>query len=134
MANLIKNGDFSQQGNEWTATNPDNVSYVTGHCIIGAPDSISQDVPTGPGGGGQFMLSARMKTLPGSACRIQIQPLPTGEPVYLTVGGNTDWTVLSKKFEVQISTIKFKVTLEANDGDSDTLGSYFGDVTLSKLL
>ncbi|MGG7647084.1 hypothetical protein SAMN04490185_4484 [Pseudomonas frederiksbergensis] len=134
MANLIKNGDFSQQGNEWTATNSDNVRYVTGHCIIGYPDSISQDVLTGPGAGGQFMLSARMKTLPSSAARIQVQPLPTGEPVYLDLHGNQDWTVLSKKFEVQISTIKFKVTLEANDGDSGTLGSYFGDVTLSKLL
>lgn len=134
MANLIKNGDFSQQGNEWTATNPENVSYVTGHCIIGAPDSISQDVLTGPGGGGQFMLSARIKTLYGHAARIQVQPLPTGEPVYINVAGDTDWTVLSKKFEVQISTLKFKVTLEANDGEFGTLGSYFGDVTLSKLL
>ena len=83
MANLIKNGDFSQQGNEWTATNPNNVLYVTGHCIIAAPILTSQEVLTGSGAGGQFMLSARMKTIPGSAARITVQPFPTGEPVSL---------------------------------------------------
>ena len=134
MANLIKNGDFSQQGDHWTATNPDNVRFVTGHCIIGFPDSISQNVLTGAGAGGHFMLSARVKTLHGSGARITVQPLPTGEPVYLHAGGNQEWTVLFKKFEVQVSTLNFKVTLEANDGESGTQGTYFGDVTLSKLL
>ncbi|MCE6976876.1 hypothetical protein EI534_05475 [Pseudomonas frederiksbergensis] len=132
MANLIKNGDFSQQGNEWTATNPENVSYVSGHCIIAAPDSISQEVVTG--NGGQFMLFARMKTGLGSAARVEVQPHPTGKPVYLDIGGGQDWTVLSEKFTAQTGTIKFTVKLVANDGVTGTLGSYFGDVTLSRLL
>nr|WP_315448147.1 hypothetical protein [uncultured Pseudomonas sp.] len=134
MANLIKNGDFSQQGAHWTATDPENVRFVTGHCIIAAPDSISQDVPAGAGGGGQFMLFARVKTLSGHGARITVQPLPTGEPVHLDLHGGAEWDVLSAKFEVQISTIAFKVTLEASDGEFGVPGSYFGDVTLSKLL
>lgn len=134
MANLIKNGDFSQKDEHWTATNPENVHYVSGHCIIAVPDSTSQDVLTGSDGGGQFMLSARLKTLPGHAARITVQPLPTGEKVQLDLHGGQDWIVLSKKFDVQISTLKFKVTLEASDGQFDVPGSYFGDVVLSKLL
>ncbi|QYY79522.1 MULTISPECIES: hypothetical protein [Pseudomonas] len=134
MANLIKNYDFSQQGEHWTATNPENVLYVTGHCIVAAPDSISQEVLTGSGGGGQFMLSARLKTLPSHAARITVEPLPTGEKVHLDLHGGQEWIVLSKKFDVQISTLKFKVTLEASDGEFGVPGSYFGDVVLSKLL
>lgn len=42
--------------------------------------------------------------------------------------------MLSKKFDVQISTLKFNVTLEANDGERGVPGTYFGNVVLSKLL
>ncbi|SDU41165.1 MULTISPECIES: hypothetical protein [Pseudomonas fluorescens group] len=133
MANLIKNGDFSQQGMHWVS-NPSDVKFVTGHCIVGTPHSISQEVLTGEGGGGTFMLSARMKTLAGFAGRITVQPVPTGEPVYLNVAGGQDWTVKSEKFTTQISTLKFTVKLESNDGTNGEYGSYFGDVTLSKLL
>lgn len=134
MDSLIKNGDFSQQGAHWTATNPESVRYETGHCIVAAPDSISQEVLTGSGGGGQFMFSANVKTLPGHAARITVQPLPTGEPVHLYLHGGQEWIVLSKKFDVQISTLKFNVTLEANDGERGVPGTYFGNVVLSKLL
>ncbi|MBC3775540.1 hypothetical protein [Pseudomonas sp. SWRI99] len=134
MANLIKNGDFSEQGAHWTVPDPAYVKFVTGHCIVATPHSISQEVLTGEGGGGTFMLSARMKTLGGFAGRITVQPLPTGKPVYLNVAGGQDWVVSSEKFIAQISTLKFMVTLESNDGTFDEFGSYFGDVTLSKLL
>lgn len=133
MANLIKNGDFSQQGTHWTATNPANVSYETGDCVIALPGSVSQEVLTAGGQGGSFMLSARMMTLPGSAGRITVQPVPSGTPVFLDVGGDQEWVVKSLKFTAQEATIKFMVTLEANDGETDKKGSGFGDVTLSKL-
>jgi len=133
MANLIKNGDFSQQGTHWTATNPANVSYETGDCVIARPGSVSQEVLTAGGKGGSFMLSAKMMTLPGSAGRITVQPIPSGTPVVLDVGGGQEWVVKSLKFTAQEATIKFMVTLEANDGETDKKGSSFGDVTLSKL-
>jgi hypothetical protein len=132
MANLIKNGDFSQQGTDWTASDSELVSYVTGHCIIGVPGSISQEVPSGSGG--DFMLSARIKTLGGAAARIAVKPHPTGETVFIDVSEKQDWRVYSEKFTVQTGTIKFTVTLEANDGEVGYLLSYFGDVTLSRLL
>ncbi|MCL9800478.1 hypothetical protein QZR14_00335 [Pseudomonas sp. rhizo66] len=135
MANLIKNGDFANQGDHWTATNPTNVSYVNGHCIIATPDSISQDVKLGNGGGGLFMVFARMKTLRGYAGRITVQPIPTGDPVYLEVGGQQqEWTLQWQIFTAPLATLAFKVTAESNDGTFDELGSYFGDITLSKLL
>lgn len=134
MANLIKNGDFSEEGLGWTATNPDNVKYVTGHCVIAPPDSISQEVLTGPSGGGRFMISARMKTLDGYGGRITVQPVPTGKPIRLDISGGQDWVVLSEAFDVQVSTLKFTVTVQAVDGRFDNYGCYFGDVTLSKLL
>lgn len=133
MANLIKNGDFSQQGTHWTATNPANVSYETGDCAIARPGSVSQEVLTAGGQGGSFSLSARMMTRPGSAGRITVQPVPSGNPVFLDVGGGQEWVTKSIKFTAQPATIKFTVTLEANDGATDVQGSYFGDVTLSKL-
>lgn len=133
MANLIKNGDFSQQGKEWTATNPDDVRYVDGHCIIATTAAITQDVPIGAGAGGQFMLSARMKTLPESSAKIEVWPLPKGNPVGFQLLGGEDWIVLSQKFEVPTSATMFRVTLEAENGHYGTFGAYFGDVTLSKL-
>ncbi|ETF09839.1 MULTISPECIES: hypothetical protein [Pseudomonas] len=134
MANLIKNGDFSAQDAHWTVSNPSDVKFVTGHCIIATPHSISQEVLTGEGGGGTFMLSARMKTLAGFAGRITVQPVPTGEPVYLNVSGGQDWTVKFEEFKTPIATLKFTVKLESNDGTFDEFGAYFADVTLSKLL
>jgi hypothetical protein len=134
MANLIKNGDFANQGDHWTATTPNNVSYVNGHCIIAPPDSISQDVLLGSEGGGKFMISARMKTLHGYAGRVTVQPLPTGNPVQLDVGGNQGWTIKFQEFDAPLATLKFTVKVECNDGTFNELGSYFGDVTLSRLL
>jgi hypothetical protein len=133
MANLIKNGDFSQQGAHWSASEADKVHYENGDCVIASPAFISQEVPTPNGDGGTFMLSARMKTNPGAAGRITVQAHPTGEPVSLDVGGGQSWEVLSKKFKANNATIKFVVKLEANDGENGKPGSYFGDVTLSKL-
>ncbi|WP_415762651.1 hypothetical protein [Pseudomonas sp. CP4] len=134
MANLIKNGDFSQEGTHWTVSNPSDVKFVAGDCVIATPHSISQEVLTGEGGGGTFMLSARMMTLGGFAGRITVQPVPTGEPVHLNVGGGQEWTVKFEKFTTQISTLKFIVKLESDDGTFGEFGAYFGDVTLSKLL
>ncbi|TDK54596.1 hypothetical protein [Pseudomonas moraviensis] len=134
MANLIKNGDFSEQGKHWTVSNESDASFVDGHCIVATPHSISQEVLTGEGGGGTFMLSATMKTLGGFAGRITVQPVPTGEPVQLNVAGGQDWIVKSEKFTAQISTLKFIVKLESNDGTFGKFGAYFSDVTLSKLL
>jgi len=133
MANLIKNGDFSLLDRHWTASNPENVAYEHNHCIIARPASLSQEVETGASGGGEFMLSARVKTLPGFATRITLQPLPTGESVVLDASGNQSWIVQSVKFSVQDSTIKFRLTLEANDGEQNVRGVYFSDLTLSKL-
>ncbi|MEO8643350.1 hypothetical protein [Pseudomonas sp.] len=133
MANLIKNGDFSQQGNEWTETNPDNVSYVNGHCTMATPAAITQDVPIGDGAGGQFMLSARMKTLSDSSAKIEVWPLPKGNPVGFQLLGGEDWIVLSQKFEVPPSATMFRVTLEAENGKYGYFGAFFGDVTISKL-
>jgi len=134
MANLIENGDFANQGDHWTATTPNNVNYVNGHCIIAPPDSISQDVLLGSEGGGKFMISARMKTLPGYAGRVTVQPHPTGNPVELDVSGGQNWTIKFKEFEAPLATLKFTVKAESNDGTFHELGSYFSDLTLSKLL
>ncbi|QAX85314.1 hypothetical protein C2E19_16275 [Pseudomonas sp. DTU12.3] len=133
MANLIKNGDFSQQGTHWTASNPGNVSYDSGDCVIAQPGSISQEVLTANGQGGSFMVSARMKTILGSAGRVTVQPIPSGTPVFLDVPGAQEWIVKSTIITAPTATIAFKVTLAANDGESGKPGSYFADLTLSKL-
>ncbi|WP_095120969.1 hypothetical protein [Pseudomonas sp. Irchel s3f10] len=128
MANLIKNGDFSQEGNEWTASNPDNVVYEEGYCLIGSQDSISQDVVIG--NGGTFKLSARLKTDRGFGSRVSVQPHPTGEPTYLYASGGQPWTEASEVFSVQTGTLKLTITLLANDGPFDEKGSYFDDLEL----
>jgi hypothetical protein len=131
---LIKNGDFSQQEQHWTATEPKNVRYITGGCVIGHPTSISQDVMTGNGGGGKFMLRALVKVLQGQATEITVKPHPTGEPIVLTEGSALEWASLSKPFEVPTATIKFTVTLRAVNATGPTPDAYFGGLSLIKLL
>lgn len=131
MDNLIKNGDFSQEGNEWTASNSDNVVYEEGYCLIGSWDSISQDVIIG--NGGTFKLSAKLKTEGGFGSKVSVETVPSGEKFdLLHASGGQDWFQDEKNFTVQASTLKLIVTLQAADGLSGGKGCYFDDLELSR--
>ncbi|MGY2440130.1 hypothetical protein [Pseudomonas sp. SDO52101_S400] len=131
MANLIKNPDFAQQGSDWTVNDPQDVSFPGGHCVIAQPGSISQEVLIG--NATNFMLSARMKTDSGCAGRVSLQPHPTGPVTRLDAGGDQPWTIKFATIQAPAGTLKFTVTLEANDGTPGEKGSYFSDVTLVEL-
>ncbi|VVN04944.1 hypothetical protein [Pseudomonas fluorescens] len=129
MANLIKNGDFSQEGNEWTASNPDNVFYESGYCLIGLEDYITQDVIIG--NGGMFKLSAKLKTEDGFGSKVSVETVPSGEKFdLLHAGGGEDWFVAEKNFTVQAGTLKLIVKLQADDGVIGGKGAYFDDLEL----
>lgn len=131
MANLIKNGDFSQEGNEWNASNPDNVFYESGYCLIGSWDSTRQDVIIN--NGGTFKLSAMLKTEGGFGSKVSVETVPSGEKFdLLHASGGQDWFLDEKNFTVQAGTLKLIVTLQAADGLSGGKGCYFDDLELSR--
>ncbi|WP_456022498.1 hypothetical protein [Pseudomonas protegens] len=131
MVNLIKNGDFSLEGDEWTPSNPDNVVYEKGYCLIGAFDYIKQDVNIG--NGGKFKLSANLKTDGGFGSKVSVETVPGGEKCdLLHASGGQEWKLFSKEFEVQADTRQLIVTLEATDGLNGGKGCYFKDLELSR--
>lgn len=129
-ANLLLNGDFTEEGQHWTPNSPEKARYEDGYCVLQAPGLITQDVTITSEG--EFRLSVKMKTERGSACAAQVLLHPSWEVRRLGIGGGNPWSAHFVDFTVPAGTNKVSIKLEANDGPFDTFGSYFDDVRLEQ--
>jgi len=129
-ANLVLNGEFTQQGQYWTTDTSEKARYEDGHCVLQAPGLITQDVTIASEG--EFRFSVKMKSEPGSACTAQVLLHPSWEVRRLDIGGGTPWSAHFVDFTAPAGTHKATIKLQANDGPFDTFGSYFDDVRLER--
>ncbi|MGE8482531.1 MULTISPECIES: hypothetical protein [Pseudomonas] len=129
-ANLVRNGDFTQEGKDWTSDTPEKVRYKDGYCVLQFPGLITQDVTIDSVG--EFRFSVKMKTERGSACTAQVLMHPSWEIRRLGMGGGTSWELQYVDFTLPLGTTKVTIKLQANDGPSDAFGSYFDDVRLEQ--
>ncbi|MGE8177507.1 hypothetical protein [Pseudomonas fluorescens] len=130
--NLIRNGDFSNQGKDWHPFPIDGtgVSYEDGCCdLLKVNAYILQNVATGTGG--SFRFSVKMRTDRLAACQAELSLLPSGTRVTLNLEGNKSWTIKEFLFEAPADTNKMIVVLQANDGETGTKSS-FDDVVLER--
>lgn len=126
--NLLKNGNFAQQGQHWKVELEGKARFEDGHCVLQAPGSITQEVAIAAEG--NLRISVKMKAEKGSACTTQVLLHPSWEVRRLDIGGGTDWASQFVDFQAPAGTTKITVKLEANDGPLDQFGSYFKDVIL----
>ncbi|KJZ66784.1 hypothetical protein [Pseudomonas fluorescens] len=129
-ANLLLNGEFTQEGQHWTANPSEKVRYEDGCCVLQAPGLITQDVTIASEG--EFRFSVKMKSERGSACTAQVLLYPSWEVRRLDISGGTPWSAHFVDFTAPAGTHKVSIKLEANDGPFDTFGSYFDDVRLEQ--
>lgn len=129
-ANLVRNGDFTQEGKDWTSDTPEKARYEDGYCALQLPGRITQKVTLT--NGGEFQFSVKMKTEQGSACTAQVLLYPSWQVHSLSIGGGTPWTAKSVNFTVPSDTTEVTIKLQANDGSFGTFGSYFDDVRLEQ--
>lgn len=128
--NLLRNSEFTQEGQYWTTDTPQKARYEDGYCVLQAPGMITQDVTIASEG--EFRFSVKMKTEQGCACAAQVLLHPSGETQRLNIGGGTPWSAHFVDFTAPKDTNKMSIKLEANDGPFDTFGSYFDDVKLEQ--
>ena len=129
-ANLLRNGEFTQEGQYWTTETQQKARYEDGYCVLQAPGLITQDVTIASEG--EFRFSVKMKTEQGSACTAQVLLHPSWEMRRLDIGGAPPWSAHFVDFTVPAGTNKVSIKLQANDGPFDTFGSYFDDVRLEQ--
>ena len=129
-ANLLLNGDFTEEGQHWSPNSPEKARYEDGYCVLQAPGLITQDVTIASGG--EFRFSVKMKSEQGCACTAQVLLHPSWEMRRLDISGGTPWSAHFVDLTVPAGTNKVSIKLEANDGPFDTFGSYFDEVKLEQ--
>ena len=122
--NLLLNRGFTEEGQHW------NHQTIRAKCctkkviaLYSGQAQISQTVAISEPGGYRF--SVKTETLPGAACRAQLQIEPSGEVHTLYAGGGEKWGIKSLDFNAADNTTTMTIRLEANDGPIDKFGSCF---------
>jgi hypothetical protein len=128
--NLLKNGDFSEAGLHWKATDAKKVKYQDGHCALQTPGSINREISIQ--GGGSFRFSAKMRTDPRAYGRVRLLIEPSWSIIELNLRNSDDWTFAYTDFSVGSDATSFKIKLEAADGSLETFGVYVDDVVLER--
>jgi hypothetical protein len=129
-ANLLLNGEFTQEDQYWTTDTSEKARYEDGYCVLQAPGLITQNVTIASEG--EFRFSVKMKTERGCACTAQVLLHPSWQVRRLDIGGGTPWSAQFIDFSVPAGTNKVSIKLQANNGPFDTFGSYFDDVRLER--
>ncbi|MGL6241957.1 hypothetical protein [Pseudomonas sp.] len=129
--NLVRNGNFSEDGTSWTHNSPAKVSFEEGFCHLHWKALITQRIKSNVAG--NFKFSARMKADKGFGAQATLEMLPSQQTVHLRVGGGDPWANEEQIVKVPAGTNEIIVTLLANDGVPDKFGAFFDDVALTPL-